>query len=357
MVEINQVMSEKHNTGWRIIGESVRGASHERLDQPNQDAISWFPKVCDRLPLIIAVSDGHGGAKYFRSDKGAEFAVEAAKNTFLWFQENSASFSTYSKTGLETLLTKSLVNRWRNEVNVHMQSEPFTDKELILLEEKEGKDATQIIKANPFLAYGATILAVTITETSIMYLQLGDGEILIVSEKGETSKVFPKNKRHFANETTSLCSSDPLRDFQFYIEKISPAATLPTLIVLSTDGYSDSFRSEQEFFRIGSDLFDMIRSTSLEEVKENLSGWLSEATRDGSGDDITLGMLCRVDTLTEFVSSQSTKHIIQLELNDSVEEENLELNDQRGHSHESMQPYQATIRDTLRGKTEEPMDC
>lgn len=351
------MIDEKHSIGWHIIGETVKGASHERLDQPNQDAISWYPETDDRLPMIVAVSDGHGSAKYFRSDKGAELAVEAAKNTFLWFQENAASFSTYSRTEIENLLTRSLVVRWRGEVNAHIQSEPFTDNELTSLKAKEGYDALKIIQANPFLAYGATILAVMVTETSIMYLQLGDGEILKVSETGETSKVFLRNKRHFANETTSLCSSDPLRDFQFHLEKISPAATLPALILLSTDGYSDSFSSEQEFLKIGSDMFNMIRSTSLEEVKENIPGWLLEATRDGSGDDITLGMLCRMDAFTEFAPSQLTEHIAQLNLIDYIEGENLEHSDQRGDSHEPMQSSQATIWNTLRGETEEPLDC
>jgi hypothetical protein len=321
---------EKYKTEWRIICESVRGASHARSGRPNQDAFACFPTSADSLPLILAVSDGHGGAKYFRSDKGAHFAVVAAINSLSRFQEILASYSTSSNMELEEQLTKSLVNTWRSEVNAHLQSEPFINEELRLLEEQEGSAARQAVEANPVLAYGATILAVMITESFIAYLQLGDGDILTVSEEGKTSKVFPKNRWHFANETTSLCASDTWRDFQFRYEKISLASALPALILLSTDGYTDSFSSEQEFFKVGSDLFEMTRSNNLEEIKSNLPGWLSEATQNGSGDDITLGILYRMDALVELASSQST------EQEDHTKGGSLELDSQSGHCHESL---------------------
>jgi serine/threonine protein phosphatase PrpC len=106
MVGTNQMMGEKYKTDWRIIGESIQGASHKRSGQPNQDAIALSPASGDSLPLILAVSDGHGGAKYFRSDKGASFAVGAAIDTLLLFQENLVSFS--SPLWLEEHLTKAL---------------------------------------------------------------------------------------------------------------------------------------------------------------------------------------------------------------------------------------------------------
>ena len=303
MVGAKQMMSEKYKPEWRIIRESIQGASHKRSDQLNQDAIERFPASVDSLPLILAVSDGHGGAKYFRSDKGARFAVDAAIDTLSQFQENLASFSNSS--WQEERLTKSLVNTWRGKVNAHLNDEPFTDEDLRLLEEKEGPAARQIVEGNPVIAYGATILAVIITESFIAYLQLGDGDILTVSEQGKPSSVFPVNSKHFANETASLCSSNAWCDFQFRIEKVSPSPLLPALILLSTDGYKDSFSSNEGFRKVGSDLFEMIHSNKLEETKSNLPGWLSEASRIGSGDDITLGILYRMDAFKDLDVSQS----------------------------------------------------
>jgi len=63
---------------WRVIGCSVKGASHIRSGKPNQDRIKFSDYQAGKMPLILAVADGHGGKAYFRSDKGAEFAVEIA---------------------------------------------------------------------------------------------------------------------------------------------------------------------------------------------------------------------------------------------------------------------------------------
>jgi hypothetical protein len=343
------MMSEQKKTEWRIICKSVIGASHTRSGRPNQDAFAQFTGSGDGLPVVLAVSDGHGSAKHFRSEKGANFAVTSAIDSLLQFQEMLASSS--SRMGLEEHLAKSLVNTWRSKVNADLQREPLLSEELNALEEEEGTAARQAVEANPVLAYGATILGVMVTESFIAYLQLGDGDILAVSERGETSKVFPKNRRHFANETTSLCSSNTWRDFQFCREKVSSSASLPALILLSTDGYADSFSNEQEFLKVGSDLCEMIRSNHLEEIRSNLAGWLSEATQRGSGDDITLGILCRMDAFAKLASPEP------VEQEEQTKGEDLESDPQSGHCHESLSPYQASLWDSSRREVERPMDC
>jgi serine/threonine protein phosphatase PrpC len=63
---------------WLCTGKSVRGAAHDRSGLPNQDAIAWYPESRTGAPLILAVADGHGSAKSFRSDRGARFAVNTA---------------------------------------------------------------------------------------------------------------------------------------------------------------------------------------------------------------------------------------------------------------------------------------
>jgi hypothetical protein len=60
---------------WRVIGETVPGASHLRGGIPNQDAILHVRQSSARLPVIVSISDGHGSNKCFRSDRGSRFAV------------------------------------------------------------------------------------------------------------------------------------------------------------------------------------------------------------------------------------------------------------------------------------------
>jgi len=75
-------MGNKGNP-WRVAKASVTGAAHTRRKARNQDRIEsslGTPVKTDGRsnPTALAVSDGHGGAKYVRSGKGAEFAVLAA---------------------------------------------------------------------------------------------------------------------------------------------------------------------------------------------------------------------------------------------------------------------------------------
>jgi hypothetical protein len=154
--------------------------------------------------------------------------------------------------------------------------------------------ALAAIEANPLIAYGATLLVAVVMPACIIYLQLGDGDILNVSQAGEVTRpAIPGDERLFADETTSLCSPDAWRDVRVYFQAL--AGEPPALILLATDGYGKSFRDEAGFLAVGSDVLEMIRSDGLEAVAHNLPAWLSEASQTGSGDDITLGMLYRLD--------------------------------------------------------------
>ena len=297
---------------WRCLGESVRGASHVRSGLPNQDAIRWFPESGIGLPLILAVSDGHGSAKSFRSDRGSRFAVETAikviQEFFLSSQSSDINFSAL-KDAAQRLLPPRLVNEWRKAVNKDLglsendeeklTNKPnFTDEEKKILVDKDGEAAWQAVENNYFLAYGATVLAVLVTEFFIVYIQLGDGDILEVDSKGNTTRPLERDPNLIANETTSLCMNKAWNEFQVHI-KLYPQGTpkeIPALILVSTDGYSNSFSTDEGFFKIGQDYRQMFKSNLTEEVRQKLEGFLQETSEKGSGDDITLGMIKRLET-------------------------------------------------------------
>lgn len=288
---------EKPRSGWRVIGKSIRGASHVRAGLPNQDAIYWLPKAGVGPSLILAISDGHGSAKSFRSDTGALLAVRAAATEASYLrnsQRGQPDLSTVKRVA-EERLPKTLVRRWESYVRQDLKKRPFSTAELDALEEKEGQSSRRAVEANPLLAYGATTLTVLATRSFALYLQLGDGDILTVSEAGEVSRPLPKDDRLFAGETTSLCPQNAWRDFRMRFQVFSGSP--PALILVSTDGYANSFRDEESFLKVGPDLLGLIRSQGTDGVSENLETWLTEASQVGSGDDITLGILCRIDAL------------------------------------------------------------
>ena len=64
---------------WQIHAASVTGAAHVEDGRPNQDAVAHqlltLPGGSDLL--VVAIADGHGDSRHFRSDRGAKMAVAA----------------------------------------------------------------------------------------------------------------------------------------------------------------------------------------------------------------------------------------------------------------------------------------
>ena len=284
---------------WRVMGETVPGASHLRAGVPNQDAILQVRESGRGLPLVVSISDGHGSDKCFRSDRGSRFAVKEAARLVGEFLDQSRAAADHA--GLESrakeYLPREFVRRWREAAEADLKARPFTEAELEAVEEKDGRQALRLVAGNPLLAYGATSLTVAVADSFALYLQLGDGEILNVSESGEVERALPEDERLFANETTSLCTADAEKNFRVRLQQFS--GKRPALILLSTDGYVNSFSDSAGFFKVGSDLLEMLRADGFDSINASLKGWLEEATRSGSGDDCTLGLVCRMDALAK----------------------------------------------------------
>jgi len=124
-----------------------------------------------------------------------------------------------------------------------------------------------------------------------------------VASQGGVRRPLPHDERLLGNETTSLCVAHAARDVRL---AVTDTADLPALILASTDGYANSFRDDDAFLRVGPDLLEILRADGPQNVNDHLRGWLEEASREGSGDDITLGILCRADLHTAASATDET---------------------------------------------------
>lgn len=290
---------------WRVAGETVPGASHLRAGIPNQDALLQLRASSVRAPVILSVSDGHGSNKCFRSHRGSRFAVHLAAALLNETLNLARGVEDVKKFAEETRrrLPAELVKRWRDAVEADLRQEPLQESEFARLVEKDGARSRALVEANPFLAYGATLLVVALTPSFALYLQLGDGEILNVSDAGTVTQPLPEDARLLANETTSLCLENAAADFRFVVLPHSDPP--PALILLTTDGYANSFSDAAGFHKVGSDLLEMMRSDGFDAINRSIKGWLEEATTAGSGDDCTLAFIVRADALAASPSSTS----------------------------------------------------
>lgn len=312
-------MTQK-NLSWSACAHSVIGYSHQRQNKPNQDAFCLLKE--EGQAIILTISDGHGNNSFFRSDVGAKLAVEVAANLLQQIvnsiEEVEQSYETIYELTRQQLPAK-LVEEWQKAVKRHYEENPFTQEEEEKLPSKkevqkmgfrlspEGM-AERIIFQYP---YGATLLGVAITSSFIMYLQLGDGDILCLNKDGTIYRPIPEDSRLFANETTSLCLPEAWGDFSIQMQPYREES--PVLIFLATDGYSNSFVSEDDLHNDIRLYLDWISEEGLHRVDRELPKILERVTREGSGDDITVGIVSRIPAKQETVTTNDKLDDIETE--------------------------------------------
>jgi serine/threonine protein phosphatase PrpC len=275
-----------------IIGESVRGSSHERVGKIAQHAIHF--ESLDNGDRFLGIADGHGSEKAFRSDRGSRFAAEIITEEMKTLAEK---FRNGEIASLEDYIERELPERvlieWQNRVRENYSSEPFTSQEIEELRaalekklESNIEGIIQKIEGRPEIAYGSTVLGASFINGEYLVLtQLGDGDIVLVDQEGKAIEPMPKDPRLIANYTTSLSGGEP-SEMRAVVIKIDPKNP-PRMVMVSTDGLSNSFDARPGFLKVATDIEGMEDQT----IKEDLSGRLREYTEKGSGEDITLGII------------------------------------------------------------------
>ncbi|MEJ0035662.1 MAG: PP2C family serine/threonine-protein phosphatase [Gammaproteobacteria bacterium] len=274
----------------RVAGASVCGVSHVRDGLPNQDALAlWQAGANEQGYVVAAVADGHGGARHFRSAHGSRFAVDAALSAMRRIAAAWDAADAQGQTRIASSeLPRAIVDEWTDQFRRHLESTPITDEEWETLAAGAGADARSQVEAETALAYGATLIAALVTSRQILLLQIGDGDALVVAPDGTASHPIPTDGRLTGEFTTSICRQDAAADFRHSIIAIEGTVAL---LMLATDGYSNSFRTDADFRQVGTDFLHMVRQDGVSQVEKRLPRILEHASANGSGDDITLAVV------------------------------------------------------------------
>lgn len=268
----------------RVLGASVRGASHVRKGKPNEDA--WGMWRSDNGAVVMgAVADGHGSEKSVRSHIGAQLAVEAARQVVAGEGPRWREATIDETRALSRKIPTSLVAKWQCLVAEDLLRNPLRPHEFDGLSE----EARRRVVLDPARAYGTTLLMTIVVDSIRICAAIGDGEILLVQD-GQCTPAFAADERFIANETASLCLPDAVKEFRVSLVE-EPANCRQGLVVLCTDGVSNAFRSTEGFYQLGSDLLLDLQERSDEEILQDLPLWLEEFSSQGSGDDVTLCMV------------------------------------------------------------------
>lgn len=258
------MMSGEPRTG----GCRVTGASHRRTSRPCQDALHWEQR---QGAWVLALADGHGSCP--RGGEGAWAAVRVAAG---WLLDFHASLEPAVRTRLSLVrdltgepFRRRLVQEWERRV---WQEDPRG--------EAEGEAVLR--------DHGTTLACVLVSAEFLLFLQLGDGDLLSVDAEGQVSRVLEGGPALVGDETPSLCSPQA---WQFMRVAIQPPPAGERLLLAATDGYSKSYASDEDFERIAPDYLARVREHGFDAVVAQLPAILEEVTTRGSGDDIALGLL------------------------------------------------------------------
>lgn len=279
-------------TDYRAFNLTVIGASHKQRGTVCQDCSQSREKPECHL---LVVCDGHGGADYFRSDKGSRFAAEAfmdcMENPDLMAALSAAATEKQQKSRIEQLV-KSVIARWNVLVEQDVRDCPFEEDELSKASERARRkyEAGERMQS----AYGTTLIGVVLTEDFWLGLQIGDGRCVAVSEKGEFSQPIPWDEECFLNVTTSLCDANAAAEFRFCFSR-----TLPAAVFVGSDGIDDCFAGDEKLYDFYRITLKSLAQSDCDSALSQLESYLPELSAKGSGDDMSVGILVNTSLIRQ----------------------------------------------------------
>ena len=266
---------------WHVITGSARGAAHRARGLPNQDAVA--SRDGPGGAVTVAVADGHGHARHFRSAEGAALAVDIACRTASRMAAELTAGHAVRAGAAGEELARAIVADWRAAVTAELAAWPYTAREQSVLD--LGTDS-------PEVPYGSTLLVATIAAGRLVCAQIGDGDMLAVRTDGSFFIPVAADDRLDGQHTTSLCQADAVESFRTaaYDLREVPVATL----LLATDGYGNAQADEPWQPGVGRDLAELVTSRDHHWFERQVPDWAQRcASAEGSGDDTTIALLLR----------------------------------------------------------------
>lgn len=261
-----------------VFGASVQGASHIRNGKECQDSLKKVVK--DSGAVILAVADGHGSDSCPYSKEGSFSAVNVFckilgdyLDTYVGQQE---MLFTFLKREGDTKIAQEIDAEWKRRIlRLHTRC-----KREIPLDTDNKKDKEAVYKL-----YGSTLLGLVITEQFLFAFQLGDGDIVKVSENGVYNMI--EADKILGTETHSLSKAESWKKAITLIRKREEKESMPVMFMLSSDGLANSYRDDEEFKKTCMDYYILLKEHGVKAVSDQLKTWLQETSEMGCGDDIT----------------------------------------------------------------------
>ncbi|MEW9080538.1 protein phosphatase 2C domain-containing protein [Terrisporobacter glycolicus] len=243
-----------------VFSKSVVGYKNIIKNKSSQDYLQ-FDYINDGL--ICAVADGHSGDFFTYSHLGSKFACEVAIETLKKYADEDIG---KIKTLFDNkILQKEICNGWK-----------------VLVEQDIKNRLPRAFKYNYFI-YGTTLLGVMIKKDYIIYLKIGDGDI-IIKQDDNFKKVLPSYNKNIVD----CLAEDKAYDKMIYKVVINEINI--NNIIIYSDGFENSFSSYKSMLNnIDSTLIMYNKNIfSKTKLEKNYHKELSDLSKSGSLDDISI---------------------------------------------------------------------
>ncbi len=253
---------------WRYVIATSIGTSHIKQGLPCQDYAKCVvtPDKDDNPVLIAVVSDGAGSAE--NSHIGSEIACTL-------FADEAAAYLSENTTDT---IDNALALTWLQKIRDVIQQRAVSD-------EKRPRD------------YACTFLAAIISQNRAVYVQIGDGAIVVSDgEESNWGWIFWPQRGEFANTTFFLTDDNALERVSFDATDIPPLE-----VALFTDGIEPlvlEYATQTAFAPFYDRMFPSVRVASIEGLNGDLSASLekylaSPSVCDRTDDDKSLILATR----------------------------------------------------------------
>lgn len=266
-----------------VFGASVQGASHIRSGMECQDSCKRL--YCSDGSIIMAVADGHGSKNCPYSKTGSSIAVKvfckAMSKYIKRFSDSPEQLLTYLNREGETKVAREIDIEWKRLVE-----KEHKNKQREIPQIDSGEKCGELDMPKVYEQYGTTLLGLVLANNFLFAFQLGDGDIIYAS-MNHVEPVINGDKI-LGVETHSLSKKDAWKKAITVVRRMDLEDDVPSMFLMSSDGFSNSYKNENEFKKTCTEYLDMINQYGVKTVKENLKSWLSETSAMGCGDDITV---------------------------------------------------------------------
>jgi serine/threonine protein phosphatase PrpC len=170
-------------------------------------------------------------------------------------------------------------------VNEDIKEHPLNDeeKEICKAGNINSEDDENLIRL-----YGTTLLAALVSDSFWFAIQIGDGMCVTLQKNGTAELPIPTDARLAFGRTTSLCDTEAIENFRegFGLTKIQG-------ITVATDGIADSFAPDK-YLQFNRELYEKF-TRFPDKVDEDLQEFLPELSKRGSGDDVAIAGIFRME--------------------------------------------------------------